>query len=84
MERNNTISRWAWLGTTSTLAVARVTGHTPLTAAAPLKTPRLSSEEISAIETAIGKKGTYNDAQAVHTIALPRNDLKIAINSPQP
>lgn len=82
MESNNTISRRAWLGATPALTVAGVTGFTSLRAiSTPLKTPPLSGEEISAIETAIGKKGTYNEAQAVHTIALPRNDLKIAINS---
>ncbi len=43
------------------------------------KTPPLNAGEISAIETAMGKKGTYNEAQAVHTTPLPRNDLKVTI-----
>jgi hypothetical protein len=47
--------------------------------AARQKTPALSSDEISAIETAIGKKGRYVEAESVYTIPLPRNDLKISI-----
>jgi hypothetical protein len=43
------------------------------------KTPGLTSEEIAAIESALGKKGVYKDAESVHTTALPRNDLKITI-----
>ena len=43
------------------------------------KTPPLSEQEIKAIESAMGKKGTYNQAQAVHTTPLPRNDLKVTI-----
>lgn len=43
------------------------------------KTPGLTSEEIAAIESALGKKGVYKDAESVHTTPLPRNDLKITI-----
>ena len=43
------------------------------------KTPALTTEEIAVIEVAMGKKGTYNQAQSVHTTALPRNDLKVTI-----
>lgn len=82
MENQNVISRRAWLGATSIAATVGLTGLYPSTASStPLKTPALTPEEIAAIEGAIGKKGTYNEAQAVHTIALPRNDLKIAIKS---
>lgn len=42
-------------------------------------TPALSASEQEAIATAIGKKGTYNEAQAVYTVSLPRNDLKVSI-----
>lgn len=82
MEKQKLISRRAWLGATSMAATAGLTGMyaTPANGA-PMKTPPLSAEEIAAIESVIGKKGTYNEAQAVHTIALPRNDLKIAIKS---
>jgi hypothetical protein len=43
------------------------------------KTPPLTSEEITTIETVIGKKGTYKEAEATHTTPLPRNDLKITV-----
>lgn len=43
------------------------------------KTPALSTDEIAAIEAAIGKKGTYKDAEATYTIPLPRNDLKMTL-----
>jgi hypothetical protein len=44
-------------------------------------TPALTPDEIKAIEMAIGKKGSYKDAESVHTTALPRNDLKITVKS---
>ncbi len=44
-----------------------------------MKTPPLTQAEIAAIETAIGKKGKYVDAENVYTVPLPRNDLKIKI-----
>jgi hypothetical protein len=47
--------------------------------AAKKKTPDLTAAEISAIETAIGKKGRYVDAENLYTVPLPRNDLKITI-----
>jgi hypothetical protein len=43
------------------------------------KTPALTPEEIAAIETAVGKKGSYKEAEATYTIPLPRNDLKVTI-----
>ncbi len=53
----------------------------PGTEASPVKykTPALSAAEITAIETAMGKKGTYKEAEATHTTPLPRNDLKITV-----
>ncbi|MGM9510780.1 DUF1259 domain-containing protein [Larkinella sp. GY13] len=42
-------------------------------------TPPLSVSEQEAIATALGKKGTYNEAQAVYTVPLPRNDLKVTV-----
>ena len=44
-----------------------------------LKTPPLSSAEIAAIEAALGKKGTYKEAEATHNTSLPRNDLKVTV-----
>ena len=44
-----------------------------------LKTPPLSPAEIAAIEAALGKKGTYKEAEATHNTSLPRNDLKVTV-----
>jgi Domain of Unknown Function (DUF1259) len=49
------------------------------TAFLPGSTPSLTTDEIAAIEMALGKKGTYIDTQATHTTPLPRNDLKIKV-----
>jgi hypothetical protein len=43
------------------------------------KTPSLTQDEMTAMETALGKKGKYVEAEAVYTVPLPRNDLKITI-----
>lgn len=43
------------------------------------KTPALTPTEIAAIEAAIGKKGSYKEAEATYTIPLPRNDLKVTL-----
>lgn len=43
------------------------------------KTPALTAEEMAAIDAALGKKGSYKEAEAVYTVPLPRNDLKIKI-----
>jgi len=44
-----------------------------------IKTPALTPAEIAAIEAAIGKKGSYKEAEATYTIPMPRNDLKITL-----
>jgi hypothetical protein len=49
------------------------------TAAPRGKTPPLTAEEMAAIDSAMGKKGTYNEAQSTHTVALPRADLHVTI-----
>jgi hypothetical protein len=76
----NKINRRQALRTTALLSAASVLGF-PEIKAAPIKgkTPALSPAEISAIETAMGKKGTYKEAEATHTTPLPRNDLKITM-----
>jgi len=45
----------------------------------PVKTPALTPAEIAAIEAAIGKKGSYKEAESTYTIPLPRNDLKVTV-----
>jgi hypothetical protein len=75
-----TISRRQALQATALLGTASIIGL-PELLAAPQKgsTPALTSSEIAAIETAMGKKGTYKEAEATHTTPLPRNDLKVKI-----
>ncbi|GAA4363000.1 DUF1259 domain-containing protein [Hymenobacter saemangeumensis] len=43
------------------------------------KTPPLTAAEIAGIEAALGKKGTYHEAQATHSTSLPRHDLQVSI-----
>ncbi len=43
------------------------------------KTPPLTASDMAAIDTALGKKGRYVETEAVYTVALPRNDLKVSI-----
>ncbi len=72
--RRNWIRTSAVAGATSFLSPQNIFSFP-----AEAKTPALTAGEIAAIEKAMGKKGTYNDAQAVHTTPLPRNDLKVTI-----
>ncbi|GAB3220026.1 DUF1259 domain-containing protein [Spirosoma arcticum] len=44
-----------------------------------LKTPDLTPPEQEAIAATLGKKGTYNQAQATYSVPLPRNDLKVTV-----
>jgi hypothetical protein len=76
----NKINRRQALRTTALLGAASVLGL-PEIKATPVKgkTPPLSAAEIAAIETAMGKKGTYKEAEATHTTPLPRNDLKVSV-----
>ncbi|PJJ59525.1 DUF1259 domain-containing protein [Hymenobacter chitinivorans] len=80
---NFQFSRRRWLRTTALATVpvllgpwAAPAGVAPRAAA---KTPPLRAADINAIEAALGKKGSYVEAQATHTTALPRNDLKVSI-----
>lgn len=67
------------------LQTAAVAGTIPICGAPlsdsgqPLKTPALSTQEQEAIAVALGKKGTYNEAQATYSVPLPRNDLKVSV-----
>jgi hypothetical protein len=58
-----------------------LTDNAAALAAAPndAKTPALSAAEMAAIDTAMGKKGAYNEAQATYSVPLPRNDLKVTV-----
>ncbi|WP_375437136.1 DUF1259 domain-containing protein [uncultured Hymenobacter sp.] len=76
-------SRRNWLKTATLATTPVLLGSLPTLPAwatsAAGKTPALSSTEIAAIEAALGKKGTYVEAQATHSTPLPRNDLKVTI-----
>jgi hypothetical protein len=43
------------------------------------KTPALTADEMAAIDAALGKKGSYKEAEAVYTTPLPCNALKMKI-----
>jgi hypothetical protein len=43
------------------------------------KTPVITVEEMAAIDAALGKEGSYKEAEQVYTTSLPRNDLKMKI-----
>ncbi|OGX87922.1 hypothetical protein BEN47_10365 [Hymenobacter lapidarius] len=83
---NSPVSRRDALRAAAVLgATAFVSGPEALAAAsgpaAPpsRKTPALSPADRAAIDAAMGKKGAYNEAQATHLMALPRNDLTVRI-----
>ena len=77
---NENISRRQALRATALIGAAAVFVTPKLTASpTKVKTPALTEAEIKAIETALGKQGTYKEGEATHTTSLPRNDLKITI-----
>ena len=51
----------------------------PAQAAHGRKAPALSAEDMAAIDASLGKKGTWVADQAVYTVPLPRNDLKVTV-----
>ncbi|TGD81729.1 DUF1259 domain-containing protein [Hymenobacter wooponensis] len=78
ISRRDALRSTALLSATSLLGLDAASAATP---AQPPKgnTPALTTAEIASIEAALGKKGTYVEAQATHSTALPRNDLKMKI-----
>ena len=80
MSIDKVISRRTWLHTSGMIGTAHLLSLQDTQADTLIAgTPALTSEEIAAIEAAMGKKGTYNEGQAVHTTPLPRNDLKVTV-----
>ncbi|MDB5003862.1 MAG: hypothetical protein JWQ34_2087 [Mucilaginibacter sp.] len=74
--RRQALQATAVLGTALLLPVNKINAASlPLTA----KTPAISADEMAAIDAALGKKGSYKDAESVYTTPLPRNDLKMKI-----
>ncbi|MDQ4139402.1 MAG: DUF1259 domain-containing protein [Bacteroidota bacterium] len=80
MKNQNNLTRRQALRATALLGTAAFI-HLPGAEATPVKykTPALTTAEINAIVTALGKKGTYKEAEATHTTPLPRNDLKVTV-----
>jgi hypothetical protein len=82
MKEQQSISRRNMLKGGALLAGVSVIGLKPVLAfAVPSsgKTPALTPAEITSIEAAIGKKGSYKEPEATYTIPLPRNDLKVTL-----
>jgi hypothetical protein len=81
MNNEHSLSRRAMLKTGALLTGVSLLNLKPAQALdlLPAKTPALTPTEIAAIETAIGKKGSYKEAEATYTIPLPRNDLKVTL-----
>jgi len=73
--RRQALQATAVLGTSLLLPVQKLQAAPHSTAA----TPAITAAEMAAIDTALGKKGSYKDAEAVYTTPLPRNDLKMKI-----
>jgi hypothetical protein len=63
------------LGGASLLAL----NHKTVAIDRPAAAPDLTPAEILSIESAIGKKGRYVEAEKLYTVPLPRNDLKVSI-----
>jgi hypothetical protein len=88
MIQRDTLSRRAMLrrtglllGTAGALAGLRsISGVTAAQAHSPeSKTPPLSKEAMAALDSALGKKGSYVENEGVYTTPLPRNDLQVTI-----
>ncbi len=64
-------------GCTAGLAVTGIAA--PAVEAAGGMPPLLSADEMAAVDQALGKKGNLVQEQAVYTVPLPRNDLKVTV-----
>ncbi|MDB5009381.1 MAG: hypothetical protein JWR67_3940 [Mucilaginibacter sp.] len=73
--RRQALQATAVLGTTLFLPLQNIQASSVSAA----KTPAITAEEMAAIDAALGKKGSYKEAEAVYTMPLPRNDLKMKI-----
>jgi hypothetical protein len=73
--RRQALQATAVLGTSLLLPLQKLQAASVSTA----KTPAITAAEIAAIDSALGKKGSYKEAESVYTTPLPRNDLKMKI-----
>ncbi len=78
VSRREVLRAAALLGTNTLLTSSSLAATVPISLPKG-KTPPLNAADIAAIDMAIGKKGTYNEAQATHLVPLPRNDLKVKV-----
>jgi hypothetical protein len=85
MQRYN-LSRRQLLGAATILGVAGMAGCQPIQAAEvaeitsqQAQTPPLTPEDMAALDTALGKEGSYSEAEGVYNVPLPRNDLEVTI-----
>ncbi|HEV7350854.1 DUF1259 domain-containing protein [Telluribacter sp.] len=76
--KNEKLSRRELLRSSALLGVSGLVGTKAYSSPQKIAPP-MTRQEVSAIETALGKKGTYIEAQGVHSTSLPRNDLKITV-----
>jgi hypothetical protein len=74
-------SRRRLIHAAAVVGAAGVIGSEPAAVALQTRRPPLplSPEEATAVDQALGKKGTMVPDQGVYTVSLPRNDLKITI-----
>jgi len=79
--KNNQINRRQALQATALVGAALLLPFEKISASVlpEAKTPPITAGEIAAIDAALGKKGSYKEAEQVYTIPLPRNDLKMKI-----
>lgn len=73
------LTRRRLLGSAVSTVALGAAGLPAALAAGKVTTPPLSPTDRTAIDTALGKPGRYVETEAVHTIALPRADLKVRV-----
>jgi hypothetical protein len=73
--RRQALQATAVLGTSLLLPLQKLHAASVSIAA----TPAITAAEMAAIDAALGKKGSYKEAESVYTTPLPRNDLKMKI-----
>ncbi len=81
-DKNSFNRRTLLQGAAASAGAAAVTKYTATSAQASAprkKTPALTADEMAAVDTALGKKGRYVEAEATYTVPLPRADLKVSV-----
>ncbi len=83
MMNRSSFSRREMLRAAAVLGAAGAAGlesaSQAVAASATFSTPPLLQNDMTAVDAALGKKGRYVEAEAVYTVPLPRNDLKMTI-----